>query len=45
VRALNQWEPRLKLERIVVVSVLGGKINFKISGEYLGERGTLEVWV
>ncbi|QJP96562.1 GPW/gp25 family protein [Pseudomonas fluorescens] len=45
VRALNQWEPRLKLERVVVVSVLGGKINFKISGEYLGERGTLEVWV
>ena len=45
VRALNRWEPRLKLERVVVVSVLGGQINFKISGEYLGVRGTLEVWV
>ncbi|MGF6316492.1 GPW/gp25 family protein [Pseudomonas frederiksbergensis] len=44
-RALGLWEPRLKLERLRVVSVLGGQINMKISGEYLGVRGTLEVWV
>jgi len=28
-----------------VLSVLGGKINIQVSGEYLGVRGTLEVWV
>lgn len=44
-RALRQWEPRLKLERVNVLSVLGGQINLKVSGEYLGVRGTLEVWV
>jgi phage baseplate assembly protein W len=42
---LGLWEPRLKLERLRVVSVLGGQINMQISGEYLGVRGTLEVWV
>ncbi|MEN5312412.1 GPW/gp25 family protein [Pseudomonas koreensis] len=44
-RALGRWEPRLKLERVRVLSVLGGKINIQVSGEYLGVRGTLEVWV
>ncbi|MBV4475226.1 MULTISPECIES: GPW/gp25 family protein [Pseudomonas] len=44
-RALGRWEPRLKLERVRVLSVLGGQINIQISGEYLGVRGTMEVWV
>lgn len=37
VRALKVWEPRLKLERVVVVSVLNGKIGLRLVGEYLGQ--------
>jgi phage baseplate assembly protein W len=45
VRALERWEPRLKVELIRVVSVLGGQINLEIVGEYLGVRDLLEVSV
>src|SRR5450830_94608 len=44
-RALGRWEPRLKLERVRVLSVLGGKINLSLAGKYLGDNGTLEVSV
>ncbi|AOA05646.1 GPW/gp25 family protein [Pseudomonas sp. TMW 2.1634] len=42
-RALGRWEPRLRLERVRVLSVLNGSINLQISGEYLGEGVLLEV--
>jgi phage baseplate assembly protein W len=44
-RALGRWEPRLKLERVRVVSFLNGMINIQITGEYLGEGVLLEVSV
>ena len=44
-RALGRWEPRLKLESVRVVAVLGGKIDLRIAGEYLGDRFLLEVSV
>jgi phage baseplate assembly protein W len=44
-RALGRWEPRLRLERVRVLSVLNGAINIQISGEYLGEGVLLEVSV
>ena len=44
-RALGRWEPRLKLDRVSVVSVIGGQINLKIAGQYLGDSVTLEVAV
>jgi phage baseplate assembly protein W len=42
-RALQRWEPRLRLERVRVLSVLNGAIDIQVSGEYLGEGVLLEV--
>lgn len=42
-RALGRWEPRLKLQRVTVVSVVDGLITLSISGEYQGESVLLEV--
>ena len=42
-RSLQRWEPRLKLEQVQVVAVVGGRIDFKLTGDYLGERQLLEV--
>ncbi len=42
-RSLQRWEPRLKLEQVQVVAVVGGRIDFKLTGEYLGERQLREV--
>ena len=42
-RALGRWEPRLKLRRITVVSVIDGQVNLTIAGEYRGETVLLEV--
>lgn len=42
-RALGRWEPRLKLDQVRVLSVIGGKINLQIVGKYLGDGVTLEV--
>lgn len=42
-RSLGRWEPRLKLERVRVVAVVGGRIDFSLSGEYLGDSIILEV--
>lgn len=44
-RALGRWEPRLKLDQVRVMSVMGGQINLKIAGVYLGDSVTLEVAV
>ncbi|MER2297612.1 MAG: GPW/gp25 family protein [Pseudomonas sp.] len=42
-RSLGRWEPRLKLERVKVVSVVGGQITLQLSGVYLGDSAILEV--
>ncbi|WP_325985752.1 GPW/gp25 family protein [Pseudomonas protegens] len=42
-RALLRWEPRLKLERVQVVAVVGGQISFQLVGQYLGDSAVLEV--
>lgn len=44
-RALGRFEPRLKLERVQVLSLLDGKINLRVAGEYLGDSSVLEVSV
>lgn len=43
VRALQRWEPRLKLERVRVLSVLEGQVRLQLDGLYLGNRQILEV--
>jgi phage baseplate assembly protein W len=42
-RSLQRWEPRLKLERVRVVAVVGGQVTLQLSGEYLGDSETFEV--
>lgn len=44
-RALGRFEPRFKLERVTALSLLDGKINLSVSGEYLGDSFVLEVSV
>ncbi|MBA1187962.1 phage baseplate protein [Pseudomonas entomophila] len=42
-RALGRWEPRLRLERVRVVAVVGGQITMQLTGQYLGDSAILEV--
>ncbi|MEW5607957.1 MULTISPECIES: GPW/gp25 family protein [Pseudomonas] len=42
-RSLGRWEPRLRLERVVVTSVLDGQIGMTLTGEYLGNTAVMEV--
>ncbi len=42
-RALNRWEPRLELTQVQVLSVLDGRITFRLSGIYKGDSQLLEV--
>lgn len=44
-RALGRFEPRFKLEQVTALSLLDGKINMSVSGEYLGDSFVLEVSV
>ena len=42
-RSLGRWEPRLKLERVRVIAVVGGQISLELTGEYLGNAAVVEV--
>ncbi|EKT4539536.1 GPW/gp25 family protein [Pseudomonas alloputida] len=42
-RALGRWEPRIRLERVQVVSVVGGQIGLQLTGQYLGSAAVVEV--
>ena len=42
-RALGRWEPRIKLDQVRVVAVIGGRIDLELKGEYQGEAQLLEV--
>lgn len=42
-RALVRWEPRLKLERVRVLSVVQGQVSLQLTGHYLGDSQILEV--
>jgi hypothetical protein len=42
-RSLRRWEPRLKLRRVTVVSVIDGQVNLTIAGDYQGESVLLEL--
>ncbi|WP_414451916.1 GPW/gp25 family protein [Burkholderia sp. 22PA0099] len=42
-RAIGRWEPRLALDRINVLSVVDGKVTFRIAGRYNGDDVVFEV--
>ena len=44
-RALKRWEPRIELTRVQVLSVLDGRITFRLTGTYKGDSELLEVTV
>ncbi len=42
-RAIGRWEPRIKLRQVWVVAVVQGRIDFELSGDYLGETRLIKV--
>lgn len=44
-RALGRWEPRLQLERVKVIALIGGQVSMSLRGRYLGADAMLEVQV
>lgn len=42
-RAIRQWEPRVDLEGVQVIAVVGGEITFRIRYRYLGESEIVEL--
>ncbi|KVQ60059.1 GPW/gp25 family protein [Burkholderia territorii] len=42
-RAIARWEPRIALDRVNVLSVVDGKVTFRIAGQYDGGDVVFEV--
>ncbi|MGQ7939080.1 GPW/gp25 family protein [Paraburkholderia sp. D1E] len=42
-RAIGRWEPRIRLSRVMVLSVLDGSATFRIQGVYMGDEILFEV--
>lgn len=42
-RAIGRWEPRIKLSRVTVLSIVGGAVTFRIQGAYEGDDIVFEV--
>jgi phage baseplate assembly protein W len=42
-RAIGRWEPRIRLSRVSVLSVLDARVTFSIQGVYMGDEVLLEV--
>ncbi|KVN46904.1 phage baseplate protein [Burkholderia territorii] len=42
-RAIARWEPRIALDRVNVLSVVDGKVTFRIAGQYDGDDVVFEV--
>ena len=42
-RAIGRWEPRIALSRVTVLSVLDGRVTFRIQGVYMGDELLFEV--
>lgn len=42
-RAITRWEPRIKLKRVTLVSLIDGRPVFRIEGDYIGENQILDV--
>lgn len=42
-RAIDRWEPRIKVKSCRLVSATDGRFMFEIKGDYLGDSVVLEV--
>jgi phage baseplate assembly protein W len=42
-RAIGRWEPRIKLSRVAVASIVDGQVTFRIQGIYEDDDVILEV--
>lgn len=42
-RAIERWEPRIKLSRVTVLAIVGGTVTFRIHGTYQGDDIVFEV--
>ena len=42
-RALGRWEPRLKLSRVSVTSIIDGKVSLTVAGQYQQDHVLLEI--
>ncbi|CAE6814590.1 hypothetical protein R69746_05776 [Paraburkholderia aspalathi] len=42
-RAIGRWEPRIKVSRVAVASIVDGKVTFRIQGVYEGDDVVFEV--
>lgn len=42
-RAIGRWEPRIRLSRVSVLSIVGGSVTFRIQGVYMGDEILFEV--
>ncbi|RKF36150.1 GPW/gp25 family protein [Paraburkholderia fungorum] len=42
-RAIGRWEPRIKVSRVAVASIVDGKVTFRIQGVYEGDDLVFEV--
>ncbi|MGC3025791.1 GPW/gp25 family protein [Burkholderia sp. DN3021] len=44
-RAIGRWEPRIALDRVNALSVVDGKVTFRIAGHYDGDDVVFEVTI
>lgn len=42
-RAIGRWEPRIKVSRVAVASIVDGQVTFRIQGVYEGDDVVFEV--
>jgi uncharacterized protein len=42
-RAIGRWEPRIRVSRVTVVSIVDGQVTFRIQGVYEGDDVVFEV--
>ncbi|MFJ1213297.1 GPW/gp25 family protein [Burkholderia pyrrocinia] len=44
-RAIGRWEPRIALDSVKALSVVDGKVTFRIAGRYNGDGVVFEVTI
>ncbi|WP_354006371.1 GPW/gp25 family protein [Burkholderia sp. 572] len=44
-RAIGRWEPRIALDSVKALSVVDGKVTFRIAGQYNGDDVVFEVTI